>query len=366
MFLYERNLDPGVDAFGAPQPDVNRSLPGTGSPIVVVGLPQIHNNFFQWWYNQATTTYGQVTPSTASIVVTNTGATTILVNNTSVAPGATYSTTLTDAGYGNGDQSTWLEGTFLRIACTPATCCSGYDTSMSQLYSRVAGGGGSDERLLLDWDSTIESWLGAATETNGARVAALVWCRGETDDDYHVSFGGRKPGTGSAITNSQEYSAKASGVVCEPLCISSGVGASSVLARNPSDTNPTACCANEIPTPLFATLTASGCITCTSTIEISYYCNVTSWHLIGSGALETGFCGTVYFWRVNLTCVAGAWSMFLTLRNNSTGASCYGATTTPTLVSCSPLHLTQSFHLVSNPCCPGLGGNLDLVIHIVE
>jgi hypothetical protein len=368
MFLYSRNLGTGLDTHGIPNPDVNKSLPGTGSPIVVVGDLQATNNFYQYWFNQETTTYSPVTPSVASIVVTNTGGTSILVNNTTVAPGGTWTGSLSDAGYGNGDTSTWVEGTFVHILCNAFVCCSGTSTSFSTLYSRVEGGGGNDEKLILDWDSDLDAWRGVATESNGSRLGAVVWCRGDDDLDYHITYGGRKPATGVTISNALEFSVRATSAVCEPLCILGGVGAGSVLARNPSDTNPTACCVNEIPTQLFATLTTTGCIACTDTEELSYYCAANQWHFIGAGGTEKPFCspGGTYFWRVSLTCISGVWTVVLNLRNQPSGINCIGVTVHPVVVSCSPLHLTHSIHSVLNPCCPGLGGNLDVSLSITE
>ncbi len=73
---------------------------------------------FYAWYNQYSGCAAETSPSTAKVVVTNTGAATIFVNGDSVAVAASSADIpIKYAGYANGDQSAYAGGTEIEVTC---------------------------------------------------------------------------------------------------------------------------------------------------------------------------------------------------------------------------------------------------------
>lgn len=74
---------------------------------------------FKFWYNQYSNCQVPTTPTITSIRITNNGNIDIVINGTTVTPGDSYDSTITDyQGYATGDIHTYVGGTDFDVVCS--------------------------------------------------------------------------------------------------------------------------------------------------------------------------------------------------------------------------------------------------------
>ena len=167
-------------------------------PEIITGdynIPAAGTVMFHAWYNQYSNSKPQATPSTAQVVVENTGSTSICVTvdgvDHTVAGGDSVTiSTITDGGYGTGDMSSFTGGTNILVQCAECPSLTPTPTPpppIDIIYAWVGDGtpGGRSDVF------TETSFLGNALGwyTHGLTAPYMSWqdFSNASHEDCHVS-----------------------------------------------------------------------------------------------------------------------------------------------------------------------------------
>jgi uncharacterized Zn-binding protein involved in type VI secretion len=168
-------------------------------PEVITGdynIPAAGTVMFHAWYNQYSDSKPQATPSTAQVVVENTGSTSICVTvdgvDHTVAGGDSVTiSTITYGGYATGDMSSFTGGTNILVQCAECPALTPTPTPpppMEIVYAWV-GGGESDVFTETSFLGNALGWY-----THGLTAPYMSWqdfsntpSPGSGHEDYHVS-----------------------------------------------------------------------------------------------------------------------------------------------------------------------------------